>query len=393
MIVSKSNTAGNTSLLEKIIGRLKKPFYQKVFGLTNGFTQLDKRCLLYMKTTPLYRKSNQHTNMWETRQFIYILNSLGFLVDMVGTEENDYIPRDEYDLFIGYGSGNSGKHFNKYAKALKKAKKVIYACGPEPSLSNRLVRERYDNFNERTGLAAPYMRTSDVDFEEFAAVANYIFCIGERNAFSAKSYEKYNLPIFPINPSTNGPDPSVLNKQLKDQKHFLCFAGNGLICKGIDVVIEAFKSLPDLHLHICGPKEDAVYEAYADLFLDNSCNINFYGFVDIQGAKYAELIDKCCFTILHSAAEACCTAICNNMKSGLVPVVNYEVGIDVTDFGFWIETGHDRVNAVKRAAIAASSISPEDYFSRVDKTIQASQAYTRESFTNTLTRALEEVIT
>ena len=125
MIVSKSNTAGNTSLLEKIMGRLKKPFYKKVFGLTNGFTQLDKRCLLYMKTTPLYRKSNQHTNMWETRQFIYILNSLGFLVDMVGTDENDYIPRDEYDLFIGYGSGNSGKHFYKYATALKKAKKVI----------------------------------------------------------------------------------------------------------------------------------------------------------------------------------------------------------------------------------------------------------------------------
>ena len=165
MKIFETKTPGNTSLLEKVIGSLKRPFYQKVNGLTNGFTQLDKRCLVYMKTTPIYRKSSQHTNMWETRQLVYILNSLGFLVDMVSPEVDDYTPPNEYDLFIGYGSGNSGKHFYKYAKALTKAKKVIYASGPEPSLSNRLVRERYDEFNERTGLKAPYMRTSDINFE------------------------------------------------------------------------------------------------------------------------------------------------------------------------------------------------------------------------------------
>ena len=390
MIILKSNTSSNDSLLEKVIGRLKKPFYKKVYGLTNSFTQLDKRCLLYMKTSPLYRKSNQHTNMWETRQWVYILNSLGFLVDMVSPELNDYVPVDEYDLFIGYGSGNSGKHFYKYAKALTKAKKIIYATGPEPSLSNRLVRERYDNFNERTGLAAPYMRTIDVDFEEFSAVGDYIFCIGEKGGFSYNSYAKHGLPVFPIIPSQNAAPPTQTGNK-KDLRQFLCFAGNGLICKGADILIEAFKGLPDFVLHICGPKEDAFYDAYSELFKSSS-NIQYYGFVDIEGNTYRDLCEKCSFTLLHSAAEGCCTAIVNNMVSGLIPVINYEVGIDVGDFGYQISSSADKVGAVRDAVLEVSSMDKNEYDDRVAMTINASTKYNQQAFIESAHAAIEQVI-
>ena len=33
------------NLLEKIIGRIKKPFNQKIFGITGGFSNIDKKCL------------------------------------------------------------------------------------------------------------------------------------------------------------------------------------------------------------------------------------------------------------------------------------------------------------------------------------------------------------
>ena len=57
MITLKTTVPGNTSVFEKIMGRIKGPFYKNVNGLTNGFENLDKRCLLNLKTTPLYRKS------------------------------------------------------------------------------------------------------------------------------------------------------------------------------------------------------------------------------------------------------------------------------------------------------------------------------------------------
>jgi len=390
MRMLKAPTLGDIPLLEKVIGRLKRPFYQKVSGLTNGFTSLDKRCLLYMKTSPLYRKTNQHTNMWQTRQWVYVLNSLGFLVDMVSPEVDDYTPSDDYDLFIGYGSGNSGKHFHKYSSALIKAKKIIFAGGPEPCLSNFLVRERYDKFNQRTGLNAPYMRTIDVDFDEFAAVANYIFCIGENGGFSCNSYAKYGLPVMPIIPSHNAP-LYIQSRHKKDQKHFLCFAGSGLICKGVDILVEAFRDLPDFDLHICGPKEDVFYEAYADLFQPSS-NIHYYGFVDIDGEQYQDLCAKCSFTILHSAAEGCCTAVINNMVSGLIPVINHEVGIDVDGFGYQIPSVIDRVDAVRAAVLEVSSMNKSEYEHRVTMTLNASQKYTQQSFTESITIALEEVI-
>ena len=389
MKIFETKTPGNTPLLEKAIGRIKRPFYQKVNGLTNGFKQLDKRCFLYMKTTPLYRKSNSHTNMWETRQIIYILNSLGYLVDMVSPELDNYIPPNDYDLFIGYGSGNSGKHFYKYARSLTKAKKVIYVTGPEPSLSNCLVRERYDNFNERTGLQSPYMRTSDINFEEFAAVGDYIFCIGETGLFSHNSYIKHGLPIFSIIPSKNALS-QIASSYKKDKRHFLCFAGSGLICKGADVLVEAFKGLPNFHLHICGPREDAFYEAYVDLF-QSSPNIHNYGFIDINGEKYKDLCTKCSFTILHSAAEGCCTSVVNNMASGLVPVINYEVGIDISDFGHQIKGGSDRVDAVKNAVLKVASMDQSEFEGRVAKTLRASEKYSQQSFTNSVTRALKKV--
>ena len=41
--------------------------------------------------------------------------------------------------------------------------------------------------------------------------------------------------------------------------NFLCFAGNGFICKGVDVLIEAFLQTPDLNLSICGPNTEKAF--------------------------------------------------------------------------------------------------------------------------------------
>ena len=58
--------------------------------------------------------------------------------------------------------------------------------------------------------------------------------------------------------------------------------------------------------------EAALYTAYRDI-IEGSSNISFYGFIDVNGEVYKELCEICSFTLLHSAAEGCCTAIINNM--------------------------------------------------------------------------------
>ena len=86
-----------------------------------------------MKTEPFYRNLNKHTNFWEVKELVYILNSKGYVVDIIDREVNDFTPDNIYNLFIGYGSGNSGKHFYKYAKKLSNAKKVLFFDFPDLS--------------------------------------------------------------------------------------------------------------------------------------------------------------------------------------------------------------------------------------------------------------------
>ncbi len=373
------------SLLTKIIARIKKPFYLKIFGITGGFKNTDKRCLVYMKTEPFYRNLNKHTNFWEIKELVHILNSKGYIVDIIDREVNDYTPDNIYDLFIGYGSGNSGKHFYKYAKKLSKAKKVLFCAGPEPSISNLLVKERYDNFNKRNNLMVPSMRMVDIDFNKFVSLADYIFCIGEKNGFSFNSYKMHKLPTISIMPSSLETDCKRVSN--KDLKHFLCFAGNGLICKGVDLMIEAFQQMPEFNLHICGPEEEGLIEAYKDI-LSSSPNINFYGFVDTTSKAYQDLCNKCSYTILHSAAEGCATSITTNMQSGLVPIVNYEAGLNISTSGFNISSQGDRIEMIKETVNLASTISKDEYQIKVNSTLELAKNFSKKSYTQSVSQAL-----
>ena len=302
------------------------------------------------------------------------------------------MPDDIYDLFIGIGAGNSGKYFPKYASRLSKAVKILYAAGPNPYLSNQLVMERYDEFCERTGIKAPYMRTiTELDFNKCAGYSDYIFCIGEEGEFSIKSYSEFNIPIFPIIPSSS---PLLhFNKEwlkTRSRKKFLCFAGHGLICKGVDILIEAFSETPDLDLHICGPAEESLLQAYATQ-LRQSPNIHFEGFIKVGSPEYDALCASCSFVILNSAAEGCATSVTTCLRSGLVPVVNYEVGIEVDDFGFLIHDNGNRIIDTQNTIITASKINDIDYRQRVLKTIESSRKYSQAGFTESFRDALRKI--
>ena len=294
--------------LGKVFARVKRPFYKKILNITNGHTNLTKRALVNLKTEPFFNYQDRHNNIWEIICIVKTLNSIGYIVDLIDRDCEGFVPEDKYDVFFGYGSGNSGKQFYDLCYRLNCSKKILFATGPLPELSNKLVRKRYDEFFFlRTGIHAPYMRLIDVDFERFASVATNIFCYAEENTFSFNSYNDRFPNVHSIIPST--PQKTLQKKSdLKRQRfdNYLCLAGSGLICKGVDVVIEAFLKYPDKQLHICGPIEPGIEQAYKKHFVNS--NIHFHGFISLNSKSYERLIDKCAFTILNSAAEGCATS-------------------------------------------------------------------------------------
>lgn len=148
--------------------------------------------LLYYKTAPFWNKSltltYQHPNNWEIIEIVRIFNTLGFVVDVIDRSIDYFLPENKYVLFLGIGSGDSGKNFPKYAECLSDAVKIFYATGAEPEISKQNVYKRYIDLKLRRGVYLPPMRVREkVDIYRAMELTDYIFCIG--NEFSISSYK------------------------------------------------------------------------------------------------------------------------------------------------------------------------------------------------------------
>jgi glycosyltransferase involved in cell wall biosynthesis len=353
---------------------------------------------MYYKTEPFFTDVSRyvHTNNWEILRAIEILTERGFSVDLIDRNNHSWAPSKEYDLFLGLGVGNSGKNFARYAKASKAKIRVLLSMGPQPDTSNELVLERYAAFQARTGRYAPPTRTvQDVTGDKFLEImsqTDFIFNIGEKGNESYNSYLKYGKPILHFYPAVS---PSVSYDpawaKTRDRNTYLCFAGNGLICKGVDVVTEAFLKDRGKKLHICGPSEASYFDYYGDK-LGGASNVQYHGFVEPGGSVFNDLASKCSFVVFHSSAEGCCTSVATAMRAGLVPVINPWTGILTDGCGVSISPAVDTVQSVTEAVDKASGLSDEEYNVLVQGTLKKSKVFTQEAYTKSYAAALEEVI-
>ncbi|MDA2921961.1 glycosyltransferase [Patescibacteria group bacterium AH-259-L07] len=354
--------------------------------------------LLYYKTDPFLfggQGVNQykHTNDWEILEITRILNKLGFWVDIVDRNINisTFTPQDKYDIFIGIGSGNSGKYYPDIAAQLNRAIKIFYATGPEPTLSNELIHKRYEYFYKRhPDKKVQLRRTIDkVDIHRAMELTDAIFCIG--NEFAINSYNKFQKPIYRIYPSSS-PQITVDISQLRERspQKFLYFGGHGNIVKGLDLVIEAFADLPNLELYICASEHEHDFNAVYKDILARSSNIYSVGFIPVGDKIFNEITAKCGYIIFPSCSEGAATSVTTCMRRGLVPVVTYESGIDLNDFGYLIKDIH--IEQLKTQVQKLSKESKSDLTKKSIKSYLASFNYTQAKFSESLEKALIDVL-
>tara|TARA_R100000278_G_scaffold122532_2_gene108956 strand:- start:1208 stop:2332 length:1125 start_codon:yes stop_codon:yes gene_type:complete len=359
----------------------------------------NRRAAMFFKTEPFYTNVDRytHTNNWEIIQSIRILNSRGYVVDLIDRGVSNWTPKHRYDLFLGLGVGNTGRHFARYSNLSQARKSILLAMGPQPDISNQRTLERYEMFNNRTGLNAPPMRTvSEVTGDKYLDIvseADYIFSIGGKDTQSYKSFLNSGLPVLNFYPSSS-PKISYSSEWLKtrERNSFLCFAGNGFICKGVDLVLEAFLGDDAKELHICGPNSESIFFEYYGEKIKQAPNIFYHGFIEPGGDVFNSLASKCSYVVFHSAAEGCCTSVATAMRAGLVPMINSWTGINVSGIGIELPESGDIIRTIKDETDKASKISDDDYTSMVNSTILKAQDFSQESYTRTYAEALDTVI-
>jgi hypothetical protein len=383
-----------------MIKRILQKLFRRQFiqNLNKGCAgNCEKRALIYYKTDPLVFKfltrDYTHTNYWEIVEMVKIFNKLGYSVDVIDRTVN--IPslnlQDKYDIFLGIGAGDSGQFYSDIAFMVPRAVKILYAMGPEPVLSNELIKKRYDYFSKRhPGLNLEMRRViTKVDIDKAIKYTDAIFING--NNFTRNSYEKFGKDIYRVF-SSSRPDLMMLPDEpaKRNQNKFLYFGGNGNIVKGLDLVIEIFSGLPNLELYIGAPDYEEEFNKVYLPILKKSKNIHHLGFVKVGSALFNNITSECGYVILPSCSEGCATSVTTCMRRGLIPIVTYEDGLDVGTFGHLIK--NVEIDSLRKQIVEISQEPKDQFVRRGLETYIESEKYTQENFSKTFEESIISVL-
>lgn len=360
-----------------------------------GIKNMKGSVAIYYKTEPFMRDISDysHTNNWEILKSVEIWNQHGFVVDLIDRGNKNWEPSKKYDVFLGLGVGDTGEQFPKYANLSGANKRVLIAMGPHPIISNQRVLERYREFANRTGVNAPPTRTVSLTqkkYDEIIDTCTAIVTIGQVGVQSYKSLAQSGKEMF-VYPPAVSPNAYCDDFSKRQKNTFLAFVGNGMICKGIDILIEAFLKIQDCNLVICGPPEQGLIAAYPEVFSGRVPNISYKGFIRIDSKQFQEIVAKCSWIISNSSSEACATAVATCMSAGLVPIVNSWTSINTSEIhGIEIVENGDRIeNTIN--AIRLSQLET-DYSKLVKKTMHIASNFSQKSYIREYTKIVERLI-
>ena len=170
------------------------------------------------------------------------------------------------------------------------------------------------------------------------------------------------------------------------------FGSLGFVHKGLDLVLEAFRDLPDLQLTVCGPidtEPEFVAAFRQELF--ETPNIETRGWIDIASREFVELANQTAAVVFPSCSEGGGGGVITCMHAAMLPVVTPEASVDVEDFGVVIDDAS--VAGVKDALLSVSRMSAEELTARTRRAYELVRSqHTRESFAKTYRQVVRRIL-
>lgn len=266
-----------------------------------------------------------YPNKAETSAIVKIFIDLDFIVDVIWPLAQDsYIDSQKYDVIFGLGES--------YLRACKnnpQAIKILYLTENNPLTVTEKFKERVDYYFQRRGsLQTGIVRNNFYDESAFTCSDYGILLTNEYNSKRSIPYFKKS---FLINPSC------LINKQFiykeidfnSTKRDFVWFGSSGAIHKGLDILVDVFKILPDYRLHIFGLNKQE--EDLLDIN-NNEKNISIHAPVYVYSDEFLkEVVEKCAFCILPSCSEGQSTSAITCMAHGILPIVTRDCGLNIPD--------------------------------------------------------------
>lgn len=283
--------------------------------------------LLSYRVEPFLNPSlkERHITAWMCVQMSQSFLDRGYNVDVIDYENDSFIPKKNYDIFIDVHSNleRIGPMLNQDCI------KVLLIVWAHWLFHNYANYRRHLDLQRRRNLILNPKR----QLEPTRSIESADLVLTYANQFTLGTYGIFQKPVLhlPIPSQITCPFPEDKDYE-QIRKNYLYFSGFGAVHKGLDLLLEAFAGIPDYHLYVCCRLEDE--KDFTDAYhkeLFQTPNIHHLGFVDISSRDFVELADRCVGLISPSCSEGGSGAVINCGHAGLIPVISYECGIDVEE--------------------------------------------------------------
>jgi len=269
-----------------------------------------------------------HVRVSQCRQIVRTYLELGYTVDLIDWRNDAFLPRHSYRLF-----SDVRWNMQRLAPLLNEGcVKLFHADVAHLVFHNWAEYERLYQLWKRRGIVLPPRRVEPpnqaIEHADCALVIGNRFTLGTYRYAGKPLYRDWIYSLYTFSP----PEDKDFERA---RRHFVWFGSDGFVHKGLDLVLEAFARMPDLHLTVCGPLErEPEFVAAFRKELYETPNIETLGWVDPGGQRFGEVVKRSVAIVYPSASEGQSGAVVTCMHAGLIPIVSYETGVDVGDFGY-----------------------------------------------------------
>ena len=330
--------------------------------------------------------SNTHTHDGESLQIAKTFLKLGYNVDVIDYRDSTFVPQKAYSIFV-----SARTNFQRIAQKLNEdCLKIVHLDTAHWLFNNTAAYKRCLALQQRRAVTLESLTWVEPNWAiEYADCATVL-----GNTFTVNTYSYAQKPIYrlPIPTCTVYPwreDNNYNNRR----NQFLWFGSRGLVHKGLDLVLEAFVEMPENHLTVCGPiQKDKDFEKtfYKELY--QTSNIHTVDFVDVCSSEFVEIASKCIGLVYPSSSEGQSGAVATCLQAGLIPIISYESGIDVDDFGLVLKDCS--IDEITSAIRMVSSLSGEELKLMSRKAWENGRAnYTIEKFAEEYEKIVEKIVT
>lgn len=316
---------------------------------------------------------NSHTHYWESMQIVQAFKDLGYDVDVISYRNLSFVPNKDYQIFF-----SARTNFEYIAKQLPSScTKIAHLDTSHWITNNHNAYARLLNLKNRKKVSLQNIKMIEANRAiEYADIATIL-----GNQFTIDTYSYAEKPIYRIPISAPSVYPWDEQKNFDAcRKNYLWFGSSGFVHKGLDLVIDAFKELPDYNLTIFGPlkhEKEFVKAYHSELF--ETPNINAVGWIDVDSQEFLDYARNTVALIYPTCAEGGGGSALTCMHAGMIPILSYESSVDIPDCGFILK--NHSIQEIKNTIQHVSSL-PTNELETIAKRAweYARKNHTRDSF-------------